>query len=423
MLPEEKNKDFLTTEMLKHQQDNYYQNKPNSLTMVIVVSLVFGMLGGVGGSYWVQKNFIFKNFQTNQGNLTASKQTVVLSEESSIIDVVKQASPAVVSIVVSKDVSKIRQFGFNPFESDPFFDFFGINEQPQKNSKPNIQKIGAGSGFFVSEDGLILTNKHVVSDEQAAYTVITNDGKEYEAKVVATDPRNDLAILKTETKAQEYLNFAEGETMVGQRVVAIGNSLGQYQNTVTTGVVSGIGRSIIAGSSEGTEQLDGVIQTDAAINPGNSGGPLLNTASQVVGINTAVDNQGQSLGFAIPASDAKKALESFIKNGKITRPFIGVRYIMLTKVLAEKESLPKDYGALLIRGNTVTDFAVVPGSPADKAGLKENDIILEVNGVELNNEKTLVLELKKYDVADSLTLKIYSGGNEKIVKITLVESK
>ncbi len=423
MLPEEKNKDFLTTEMLKHQQDNYYQNKPNSLTMVIVVSLVFGMLGGVGGSYWVQKNFIFKNFQTNQGNLTASKQTVVLSEESSIIDVVKQASPAVVSIVVSKDVSKIRQFGFNPFESDPFFDFFGINEQPQKNSKPNIQKIGAGSGFFVSEDGLILTNKHVVSDEQAAYTVITNDGKEYEAKVVATDPRNDLAILKTETKAQEYLNFAEGETMVGQRVVAIGNSLGQYQNTVTTGVVSGIGRSIIAGSSEGTEQLDGVIQTDAAINPGNSGGPLLNTASQVVGINTAVDNQGQSLGFAIPASDAKKALESFIKNGKITRPFIGVRYIMLTKVLAEKESLPKDYGALLIRGNTVTDFAVVPGSPAGKAGLQENDIILEVNGVELNNEKTLVLELKKYDVADSLTLKIYSGGNEKIVKITLVESK
>ena len=161
---------------------------------------------------------------------------------------------------------------------------------------------------------------------------------------------------------------------IGQQVVAIGNSLGQYQNTVTTGVVSGIGRSITAGGAGGFESLEGVIQTDAAINPGNSGGPLLNTAGQVVGINTAVDLNGQAVGFAIPSNDAQKALDSFRKLGKIIRPFIGVRYIMITKALAETEALPKDFGALLVRGDSA-DFAVIPGSPADKAGLLENDII------------------------------------------------
>ncbi len=420
-----KTTDFLTTDLLKHNSENYHPKSASFFGLIIFISLLVGLLGGGIGSYLVIENPSFGRV-LNLGNGTSKpvlNQTIVLSEESSVIDVAKKASPAVVSIVISKDISKIRQFGFNPFENDPFFEFFGVERQP-KNNLPDIQKVGAGSGFFVSEDGLILTNKHVVSDEQAAYTVITNDGKEYEAKVVATDPRNDLAIIKVGIKGAPFLQFAEPtDITVGQRVIAIGNSLGQYQNSVTTGVVSGIGRSITAGSSEGAEQLDGVIQTDAAINPGNSGGPLLNTASQVVGINTAVDNQGQLLGFAIPAGDAKKALDSFIKNGKITRPFIGVRYIMLTKVLAEKENLPKDYGALLIRGDTVTDFAVVPGSPADKAGLKENDIILEVDGVVIKNERTLAGELKKYDVNSTLTLKVYSGGSEKIVRVTLVESK
>ncbi len=424
----QENKDIqesLTQDMLKRSWVDYHQAWNKNFWPMVIISFVCGVLGIlVSLSVLKHSSSLQKYFLVANVGLANEPQnrTVVLAEESSVIDVVKKASPAVVSIVVTKDISKLRQFGFNPFE-DEFFDFFGVTSKPKSNA-PDIRQVGAGSGFFVSADGLILTNKHVVSDAQASYTVITNDGKEYEAKILTTDSRNDLAIIKIEIPKSEYLEFAPNDDLtVGQRVIAIGNSLGQYQNTVTTGVVSGIGRSIIAGSSEGTEQLEGVVQTDAAINPGNSGGPLLNSLGQVVGINTAVDNQGQLVGFAIPGQDAKKALESYKKFGKISRPFIGVRYIMLSKTLAEKEQLSKDYGALLIRGDTTTDFAVVPGSPADKAGLKENDIILEINGVELKKDKTLAGELKKYAVNDTLTLKVYSQGAEKVVKVTLVESK
>ncbi len=418
-------KELLTQDMLKHSWVDYHQHWTRYIWPIVLISLAGGFFGGLISLYGIKHNrFLNEYFLASNSVLSKEPQnrTVVLAEDSSVIDVVKQASPAVVSIVVTKDISKLRQFGFNPFEDD-FFDLFGSTQKPKSNV-PDIRQVGAGSGFFVSADGLILTNKHVVADSQASYTVITNDGKEYEAKILTTDSRNDLAIIKIEIAKSNFLEFAPADNLtVGQRVIAIGNSLGQYQNTVTTGVISGIGRSIIAGSSEGTEQLEGVIQTDAAINPGNSGGPLLNSLGQVVGINTAVDNQGQLVGFAIPGQDAKKALESYKKSGKISRPFIGVRYIMLSKALAEKEQLPKDYGALLIRGDSTTDFAVVPGSPADKAGLKENDIILEINGVELKKEKTLAQELKKYDVNAVLNLKIYSGGNERIVRVTLVEGK
>lgn len=343
-----------------------------------------------------------------------ASQTIVLSEESAVINVVNKSKDAVVSIVVTKDLGKLPEF-------NPFFPFF---EMPESDGKPNLQRIGAGSGFFVSEDGLILTNKHVVSDANASYTVITNDQKEYKAEVKAIDPRNDLAIVKIDITGAKFLELADSNLIqIGQRVVAIGNSLGQYQNTVTTGVVSGIGRSITAGGSEGFEQLEGVIQTDAAINPGNSGGPLLNTAGQVIGINTAIDRQGQLVGFAIPSNDAKKALDSFRRTGKITRPFIGVRYIMINQTLAEEENLPKSYGALLVRGETTTDFAVIPGSPADKAGLVENDIILEVDGAALQGEKTLAGVLRNYDVGQTITLKVYSKGAEKTVRVTLGEAK
>jgi serine protease Do len=205
--------------------------------------------------------------------------------------------------------------------------------------------------------------------------------------------------------------------------VAIGNSLGQYQNTVTAGVVSGIGRSITAGGYDGSEELEGVLQTDAAINPGNSGGPLLNSLGQVMGINTAVDLEGQSVGFAIPSNDAKKALDSFQRTGKIKRPFIGVRYIMITENLAKSENLPKDYGALLVRGQTATEFAVTPGSPADKANLLENDIILEVEGKKLDKDYTLARALKDKEAGDSISLKVYSKGSEKTVKLTLGETE
>lgn len=393
-----------------HQKPLSWQMK---VVVIVVISLVAGMAGGVYGALnlanrpEIQKLF---NKNSSSGNASVS-QSVILNEDSAVTDVVKKASPAVVSIVISKDVGNFSNFGF-----------FGFDGGTQ-SSTPNVQEVGAGTGFFVSADGLILTNKHVVSDNSASYTVVTSDGKKYDAKVVAQDPSNDVAIVKVDIQDAPHLTFADSTTLqLGQRVIAIGNSLGEFQNTVTTGVVSGLSRSIVAGDRTGQEQLDGVIQTDAAINPGNSGGPLLNILGEVVGINTAVSQQGQSVGFALPSSDVKVALDSYLRSGKITRPFPGVRYMLLNKAIADQNHLSKDYGALIIRGTTATDFAVAPGSPADKAGLKENDIILEVNGEQINEDHPLPTILKKFKPGDVVTLKVFSGGSEKTIPVTLGET-
>ena len=401
----------ITFDLKEHQTKGL---SPKGIFLVVVLSFIFGSLGGAFGPKVLLKVPGFEKYFSTSVLPQAINQKVSLTEDSAVIDVVKKSSPAVVSVVISKDLSKLPQY-------NPFWPFFDVPESP---NKPDVQQVGAGSGFFVSADGLIITNKHVVSDPAASYTVITTDGKQYEAKVLAIDPRNDVAIIKIEIQNAPFLTFTDSSQLqIGQRVIAIGNSLGQYQNTVTTGIVSGIGRSITAGSSDGSEQLEGVIQTDAAINPGNSGGPLLDIAAQVVGVNTAIDQQGQLVGFAIPSNDIKKALDSYKSHGKIVRPYIGVRYIMINKSLADKEKLPKDYGALLVRGDTTTDFAVVPGSPADKAGMQENDIILEVDGQKVEGKNTLSSLLRSANVGDRVTLKIYTKGEEKIVRVTLEEAK
>lgn len=388
------------------------------ISVVVIVSLVAGFVGGYAGSQ--------KKQQATSASL-ASNQSITITENSGIIDVVKKASPAVVSIIISKDLSKIPGYGVSPYGFSPFDQLFGFNRPSQQvPQEPNVQRVGAGSGFFVSADGLIVTNKHVVSDTAASYTVLTSDGKSYDAKVLSTDPVNDIALVKIDILNAPTLELASSDNLeIGQSVIAIGNSLGQYSNTVTTGVVSGIGRSITAGGSDGAglEQLEGVIQTDAAINPGNSGGPLLNIAGQVIGINTAIDQQGQSVGFAIPSNDAKKDLDSFRKTGKITRPFLGVRYLMVTPDVAKRQNLAKDYGALVVRGDESGDTAVLPGSPAAKGGVVENDIILEVNGSRLDEEYTLAGALRKFSVGDVVTLKLYRAGEEKTVQITLEEAK
>ena len=221
-------------------------------------------VGGVAGVLYAPKIPQLQKFLHIQpGTLTQVSQQVTLEESSSVIDVAKKSSPAVVSIIISKDLNKVPGYGYSPFEFDPFSQFFGTdpNQQqtPSTSTGPNVQKIGAGTGFFVSSDGLILTNKHVVADEQATYSVVTQDGKTYDAQVLTRDPVNDLAIVKIDIKDAPTLTLADSSTaQVGQRVIAIGNSLGQYQNTVTTGVVSGIGRSIVAGGETGddTEELD-----------------------------------------------------------------------------------------------------------------------------------------------------------------------
>lgn len=388
---------------------------------VAALSLVFGFLGGAAGSWYYFQN---PKFGANgQAPLSQLQQTIRVEEASSVIDVVKKAGPAVVSIVITKDLSQLPSYyNLDPFGGDLYPSTPSLPDS--KSSQPNLQQVGAGSGFLVTADGLILTNRHVVSDEQASYTVVLSDGSKYAAKVLARDPRDDLALVKIEVQNAPFLKLADSSNLqIGQKVVAIGNSLGQYQNTVTSGIISGIGRSITAGAGDSSEQLEGVIQTDAAINPGNSGGPLLDLSGEVVGVNTAIDREGQLVGFAIPANDASRALESFQKFKKIVRPFLGVRYIMINKDLAASEKLPKEYGALIVRGDKVTDFAVVPGSPADKAGLAENDIILEVDGKKLDGTASLSAVLKNKNVGDTAALKVYHKGEEKLINVTLEEAK
>lgn len=382
---------------------------------LVLAAFFAGIVGGLYGSLDLSQRSFFQKYLSGKDSSAGQSQTIQIQEESATIDVVKKASPAVVSIIVSKDISQMRRFMFDPF---------GNFARPNESTQPDIQEVGAGTGFFVSKDGLIITNKHVVADDTAAYTVVTSEGKSYEAKILSQDPVNDIAIIKIEINDAPYLTFAESSDLqLGQKVIAIGNSLGQYQNTVTSGVISGIGRSITAGGAGELEQLEGVIQTDAAINSGNSGGPLLNLAGLVVGINTAVDRQGQSIGFAIPANDVKTALESYQEKGKITRPYLGVRYITINPAIAESEKLPKDYGALLLRGESLTDFAVLPGSPADKAGLRENDIILEFAGKKIDENNSLSKILKQNKPGDKVDLKVYRAGEEITVSLTIGENE
>lgn len=397
--------------------------KSNSplIILVIILSFLFGSLGGAFGFVAAQKN---PQFAKSVGGTTTVNQQVSLSEDSAIINVVKQDSPAVVSIIISQNVSQLPGYGLSPFGNDPFFNFFFNNGQSQQQAPSSgLQEVGAGSGFFISSDGLIVTNKHVVQDTTASYTVITQDGKKYDATVQSRDPVNDLAIVKINIKNAPHLDLADsGSLQVGQRVIAIGNSLGQYQNTVTSGIISGIGRKITAGSETGTEDLSNVIQTDAAINPGNSGGPLLDITGHVVGINTAIDQQGQLVGFAIPSNEINKDIVSFQKSGKITRPLLGVRYVIVTSDIAQQQHLSVDHGALLVAGQSSGENAIVSGSPADKAGLKEGDIILQVNGKDVTQDSTLSDLLNQYNPGDSVTLQVNRSGKNMTVTVTLGEA-
>ncbi|MEK7631876.1 MAG: trypsin-like peptidase domain-containing protein, partial [Patescibacteria group bacterium] len=313
-----------------------------TLVVAVIFSVLLGTIGGaLGGAMssgrfdsWFRETF---NFSTAATTATTSTKSVTVQEESATVDVVKKVKGSVVSIIVTKDLSKIYSQSNNSFP----FDFFGI-QQPVPQGK---REVGGGSGFIVSADGYIMTNKHVVEDTEAEYSVLTNDGKRYAAKVIAVDPSNDLAVVKIEAKDLTPIAFGDSTKLdIGQTVIAIGNALGQYRNTVTKGVISGLARRVTAGDGQSTETLEDVIQTDAAINPGNSGGPLLNIDGQVIGVNTAVSQEGQLIGFAIPVNQAKLVYESVKKNGKIVRSFLGVRYVPITKTLQEQNKLTVDYG-------------------------------------------------------------------------------
>ncbi len=357
------------------------------------------------------------------------------SEEELVIAAVKKVNPSVVSIIISKDIPKLQYI--NPFEGlpnnnlfeDDFFRQFNIRlpqQIPQNTQQPNEtqkQKIGGGTGFIISSDGLIITNKHVVTDENAEYTVMTNDEKSYTAKILARDTLNDFAFLKIEASKLPTVEMGDsGSLQLGQTVIAIGNTLGEFRNTVSKGVISGLSRAIVARGGFGlSEQLKNVIQTDAAINEGNSGGPLIDLKGRVVGINTAIALGAQSVGFAIPINEAKQIIDNVRKNGKIVRPFLGVRYILINKELAQKNNLQFEYGALVTKGRQPEDLAVIPGSPADKAGITENTIILEINNQIINEKNTLAEIIAKSQVNKDIDLKVLQQGNIKNIKVKLIE--
>jgi serine protease Do len=404
--------------------------------IVVFVSFVIGgitggligaVTGGLSSKYflpWFRENVLQKEPQEDDLSLD---RIIKLEEESATIEAVKKVSPSVVSIVITKELEKFYSltgpdiFPFDDLFNWPFKFKFSF---PQLKEERKEYQIGGGTGFIISEDGLILTNKHVVSDEEADYTVILNDGRRFEAEILARDPILDIAIVKIEARDLPVVILGDSDSLqIGQTVIAIGFALGEYQNTVTKGVVSAIGRTVTASGARGAELLEGVIQTDAAINPGNSGGPLLNLAGQVVGVNTAISREGQLIGFAIPINPVKKVINSIKKYGRIVRPMLGVRYRMITKEMAKINNLPVDYGALISRGSKPEEIAVLPGSPADKAGIVENDIILEINGQKLDENHSLVKEIAKYEPGQEIELLLLHKGKERRIKVILEERK
>lgn len=347
----------------------------------------------------------------------------VISEESQIIEVVKNTSPAVVSIIATAEVPVYGQEFMDPFDR-----FFPFEEQQRQEPETERRQVGAGTGFIVSSDGYIVTNRHVVEDRDAQYTVFLND-KEHEeerviADVLALDPNNDLAILKIEKDNLPYLEFADSDILnIGQTAITIGYALGEFDNTVSRGVVSGLSRSIVASQGYGhsAERLYNLIQTDAAINFGNSGGPMLNIEGKVIGVNVAMA-RAENIGFAIPGNEARNAYKEVRETGEISEQeiaFLGIRYITVNPQIKEANRLPFDYGALVIRGQRPEELAVMPGSPADQAGILENDIILEFDGQKITDRNPLYQLIRNYKPGEEVILKIYSKGEKKEVMVTL----
>jgi serine protease Do len=356
---------------------------------LVTISLLVGMFGGALGAFGMVRYF--------PGSIPVDKRQVTLQENSAVVDVVKKVSPSVVSITTSTT-------GIDPF--------FGRVTQSE----------GAGTGIILSEDGLVLTNNHVVSGADS-FSVFTSDGKEHkEARVVARDPAKDIAFLRINANGLIPAELGDsGALVVGQRVVAIGNALGRFQNTATDGIVSGLGRPILAaGTGQRPESLDNLIQTDAAINPGNSGGPLVNIQGQVIGVNTAVAGGAQNIGFAIPIKEVEAAIASVKSQGRIVRPYLGVRYLQVTREFANRNNLRVDHGAYIVGGQN--ELAVLPDSPAARAGLREGDIILKFGGTNVDEKNTLSSLISKHKVGDKVNLTIYRDGREQTVEVTLEEA-
>lgn len=370
------------------------------ILLIILVSVLIG---------WTAFSSILPKYLSNVKTPKAQvplESVKVVGEESVVIDVVKNIGPSVVTIVQITPASVRNSFSFGPY---------GFIQLPEESTKEKSSDIG--SGFVLTKDGLIGTNKHVVSDTGVKYQVVTSDNKTYDVQKVYRDPLNDIAFLKvnsSQNKDKILVPVEVGDSsnlQVGQFVIAIGTALGEFRNTVTTGVISGLGRGITTGSVfQGfVEKLDNVIQTDAAINPGNSGGPLVNSVGQVIGINTAVSQSGQNIGFALPANALKDSLKNFTENGEFKRPYLGVSYIMLSKQEAELNKL--------VEGAYIQN--IVKGSPAELADLKTQDIVTSFGGtiVSGTNELSTLIASKK--VGEKVDIIVQREGKKVKLSATL----
>jgi serine protease Do len=371
----------------------------SSLIMVAVIALIAGLLGGfIGAKIYTPR--------LTSLNSTAAQQKIVSSQSELIASIAKDVNPSVVSINV-----KSQQ------QTSTLDQLFGGGGAAAGASE------SAGTGIILSSDGIIITNRHVIPENTTSVSITTSDGTTYDnVDVLARDPRTNFDIAFLKVKGAKDLKPAKigdsSKMVVGDAVVAIGYALGEFENTVTTGIISGLGRPITA--SDGgvsAESLTNFFQTDAAINPGNSGGPLVNMNGEVIGINTAVAGGAQNIGFSIPINDVKTQIASILEKGKLEVPYLGVRYVMLTPAIQKQFSLSTDSGAWLKTNNA--SQAVANGSPADKAGLKEGDIITSANGEKVNADNPLASRLSKYKVGDTIDITYLRDGKEQKTKATL----
>ncbi len=387
----------VTSEAKTSSKKEKHVDKPQSNTgtlktiLLVLLAVVAGFFGGwLGGAGRV----------SNGGN-TVTRE--IIEGESNLINTIAtDVSPSVVSVNVTSTATTQ--------------DFFGFGREVESQS--------AGTGFIISEEGIIVTNRHVVPSGSSEVTVVLSDDTELPAEVIGrtneSDPL-DVAFLKITDKKDKDLipaKLGDSEAMeVGDRVVAIGNALGEFQNTVTSGIISGYGRDITASGGGSVESLQNLFQTDAAINSGNSGGPLVNSASEVIGINVATAS-ADNISFAIPINDVKALIETVLKSGKLERPYLGVRYVTLNEDIADQLNIDQTSGAYIPRG-TSQNPSVLPGSPAEKGGLQPGDVIIEIDGQKLDEDNTLVSILGKKQVGDRVEIKVIRNGEEKTLHVTL----
>ncbi len=410
--------------------------RPQFILLVLLVTFVTSVFTGIVTATLVTQapspitqtvsKVIEKTIETvspgSTGNVNIGQANVLsaVSQEDLVVNLVEKYSPAVVSVVATKDIPVIEKYFINPYS------FFPEIQVPQyRQNGTEAVEVSTATGFFVSNDGYLLTNKHVVADKDARYSIILKNGDKLSVDVLARDQYQDIAILKVvlpaspadrpeedKDKKFNYIPFANSDKIkAGQTVVAIGNTLGKFQNSVSVGIISGLNREIAAQSSTGEiVPLQKIIQTDSAINHGNSGGPLLNLNGQVVGINTAVAQEAENVGFALPINITKKNLADVREFGEVRFAYLGVRY----NLVEEGE------GVVLERGMD-GQSAIMKDSPAEKAGLKEGDIVLEFNGKKLNKDNILSELINNSRVGQEIPIKILRDGEEVNVAIKLDE--